>query len=80
MKYFKDDKQITKEHAYNLLKQFVKYKFKQDFADYACDAMFTHPRHNSMDCEDEFTGERFVISSKAEDYKPEIQGKQLNLF
>jgi hypothetical protein len=82
MKYYKNDTEITKDQAYRLIKEFVRWYWKQDFADYGCEAIFTHPKWNRFEIVDQLTGERHIISSKHEDFIPAFpsDSKQLSLF
>lgn len=81
MKYFYDDKEITKEKAYKIIQDFVKWYWRQDFSDFNCDCIFDHPKYNSFTVKDQATGEQHIVSSRAENYIPVVRNEhQLRLF
>lgn len=83
MKYYKDDTEITKEQAYKLIKDFVRFKFDQDFGDSAIDGMFNHHKWNSIEIIDQYTGKTHCIYSRffsSENHLIDSPNKQLSLF
>lgn len=81
MKYYRDNTEITKEKAYNYIKDFSRRVFNQDFQDFYLDGLFSTTTWKGFQIRDP-DGEAHVISSKVESYFFDCpsNSKQLSLF
>lgn len=75
MKYYYDDKEITRKQAFKIINNFVKERFNQEFTEFTFDIMFKHPPRNTFLIIDSVTGDKHVVSGWDEIKfpKPEVE-------